>query len=91
MPNMVVPANSQPMFSMLDVVLMNHALGRSDNPFAGFEKTIYPNTYVLSSPVARAPSRASYDAPSRSVVMPEPEPEAPRSSPGARSLWPQLR
>jgi hypothetical protein len=87
MANMTVPQSSQRMFSTLDVVLMNHALGRE--PFQGFQPTIYPGQYALSSP-ARVPSRASYDAPARPVVMPEPEPEVPRSSARARSIWPNL-
>ena len=90
MPNMVVPASSQRMFNTVDVVLANYAMGRLDNPFAGFEQTIYPNTYVLSSPQpSRAGAGGGYAGPRvPPVVVPE---EVPKSSVGARSLWPQLR
>jgi hypothetical protein len=79
------------MFSTLDVVLMNHAMGRLDNPFAGFEQTIYPGQYVLSSPQPKpfkdTGGGGSFSGLAAATSAPEPE---PRSSARARSLWPQL-
>jgi hypothetical protein len=87
---MVVPANSQPMFSMLDVVLMNHALGRE--PFQGFEATIYPGQYTLSRPLPKPFKDTGGGGSSFSGLAASQTPaEAPRSSAAARSLWPQLR
>jgi hypothetical protein len=92
MPNMVVPASSQRMFNTVDVVLANYAMGRLDNPFAGFAPTIYPGKYVLASPEPRPFKDTGGSSFSGAVAASALEPDVgPKSSLQARSIWPNLR
>jgi hypothetical protein len=79
------------MFSTLDVVLANYSLGRE--PFQGFQPTIYPGQYTLSGPQPKPFKDTSSGGSSFSgLAAAQAEPDvAPKSSAGARSLWPQLR
>jgi len=93
MPNMTVPASSQRMFSTLDVVLANSAMGRM--PFEGVQPTIYPGQYTLSSPTPKpfrdtgGVSSSFSGAVAASQIAPDVA--APKSSAGARAIWPNLR
>jgi hypothetical protein len=90
MPNLTIPISPQRQYSMMDIALA-HAFGggpRLDQVqeiFPGAGRYIQPNVW----PAARA-SGPSGGGGFSGLAAKAPEPEAPRSSPQARALWPSL-
>ena len=86
MPTMTVPTDPRPQFSFADLAVASLALG-------GMPPTeqIGPDRYIIAGYWPQTPTRNSFPSNSARTVVESPQPEAPRSSAAARSIWPALR
>jgi hypothetical protein len=86
---MQVPISPQRQYTMMDIALA-HAFGggptfdQVQQILPGVDRYVMPNSWPRPRPTS--PSTSSFSG----LATTAPEPEAPRSSARARSLWPNL-
>ena len=88
MATMTVPTDPRPQFSFADLAVASHSLGLRGMPPT---EQIGPDRYILAGYWPKTPTRNSFPSNSARTVVESPQPEAPRSSAAARSIWPALR
>jgi hypothetical protein len=82
---MQVPVDGRKQYSFIDMAVLHGVSGVSLDRF----EQVSPTAYVVKGswpPAARTP-----DSGFSGLAASPAEPEVPRSSPQARSIWPQLR
>jgi hypothetical protein len=84
MANISVPVDGRFQFSFADAAVANASLGRM--PLAGVEQ-VGPDRYVVAGSWPRPKPTPSSGFSSLTAA---PAPEAPKSSAGARAVWPNL-
>jgi hypothetical protein len=84
---LTAPWDGRPQFSFLDLAVSNYAFGR---PSLDEVQQIGPDRYILPNawPAPRPSVGGFSSSPAASQTAPE---VAPKSSPGARAVWPNLR
>ena len=87
MANISVPVDGRFQFSFADAAVANASLGRM--PWDGIEQ-VGPDAYVVrgSWPTPKPTPTNSF---SSAVAASTSAPETPRSSAGARAIWPDLK
>ena len=88
MATITAPTDPRPQFTTVGLALA-HAFG--GGPSLDQFQQIGPDRYILAGYWPKTPTRNSFPSNSARTVVESPQPEAPRSSAAARSIWPALR
>jgi hypothetical protein len=84
--NISVPRDGRPQFSFVGLALSNYLYGR---PTLDEVQQIGPDRYILPNAWPKPPTTNSNFSSAVAASTSTPEPR--KSSPGARSLWPDLK
>jgi hypothetical protein len=88
MPNLTIPIDGRPQFDPTTVMITNAMMGRWPLT-SGVEAVVPGGAYILKG--TYPPSRPSGPSGFSGLAASQAQPEAPRSSPAARAIWPNLR